>query len=435
MALWNPQGVRHATYNFRNAVYTINATAGTHPVAGAKLFYLFSGTRKVGANAPPGPQDAMMSHAFTCRHEFYVAFDVNVGAKAFGSYPSAEDYFKTIPRFVEAKLANTAYEIIRDKRPSRLYLDVEWVDEKDGFRDPQAVIPLLITELIAYLKATFQLCATLTPASFCISRSRNPSQKQSYHIYLWDKVVFTDNHTHLRALMFGFFLHLVHQFIGLGRTELEPLFFKRTSSIRGGGTIIDLAVYTKNRQLRPIGAVKSGAPERVLVAFDIATNKELIDPYRMGFAEWSRYLASPPVDHGNPVLSANADLLSLLEDKNNPVRVDSEVQNSLIAYFTGKMLAGAARLQLKEYLDGHHRCRGAKRSQSEPTVSAPKRVIVNPSSGQIDLFESKSLDAYMQEAGGSEELSNGSNSDSIALFSSLLQGLQQQRDSRSPRMK
>lgn len=432
MALWNPQGVHFATHNYKNAVYTINATAGTHPVAGARLFYLYSGTRKVGADAPPGPQDVMMNVAFTQRHEFYVAFDVNVGAKAFGSYPSAEDYFRAIPRFIAAKLANTGYEIIRANRASRLYLDVEWVDEKDGFRDPQIVIPLLITELITYLKTTFQLCATLTPDSFCISRSRNPSQKQSYHIYLWDKVVFTDNHTHLRAIMYGFFLHLVHQFVGLGRSELDPIFFKRTSPVRGGGTIIDLAVYTKNRQLRPIGAVKAGAPERVLVAFDIAANRELIDPYQMEFAQWSRYLASPPLGHGNPVLSAHADLLALLEDRANPVRVDSEVQNSLIGYFTGKMLAGAAQLQLKEYLEEH---RGSiKRScssSSRSVSSAPKRVSVSPT-GQIDLFESKSLDAYLQEAGGAAELSNGSNSDSISLFSSLLEGLQ--RNSRAPRL-
>jgi hypothetical protein len=426
MALWSPTGKHLATHSYKGTVYHINKTQGPDACTGCELFYIHSGKRKPGRDAPQGPQDAMISNAFCKSHAFFVAFDVNIGTKAFGSYPSSREFYDSMSRFKNARRANTGYEIIRESGPTRLYMDIEWIEsdnKSDALsRDPLVLIPLVLRELISYLKETFILCASLTMDDFCISRSRNPERKQSYHVYMWNRAVFVDNHQHLRAIMFGFYQHLVMQLITKSRTDLEPIFFSRTcADVRGGGCIIDLSVYTRNRQLRPIGAVKKTDTSRVLVAFDIVNNVELVDPLQMPYDQWSRYLASPPADHNQPILGANSRLMALLGDTFNPVKVNSQIQQSLALYFTNKHLSGAMRLQLDEFIN--FQTTSAKRSGSgaaaEQSVPTPrKRALVN-STGQIELFESKSLDEYV--------IGGKSNSQNAARFSSLLDDLR--RDS------
>jgi hypothetical protein len=100
--------------------------------------------------AGKGPQEQMFEHAKQHNHKFMAAFDYSANdgrvVKMYASYPTCED-------FVTGSLLKTDrkhfYELIPEKTPCKLYLDVEWIGMHSQEEAVQ-VVHCLVEELKAF---------------------------------------------------------------------------------------------------------------------------------------------------------------------------------------------------------------------------------------------------------------------------------------------
>lgn len=415
-----PSGsLKHAEYSVGKFSYTIMKTP-SDPSMGVQLYYLI-GQRPANARkkSAPGAQDIMIDEAARTKNTFLVAFDVPGARKAFCSFKNAQTAFNALKALTASRRLNTSYEIIGSKTPCRLYMDVEWVESEHGARDVHATLTLLLTELIAFLKSKFIVCARLCLDDFVISRSRNVTKKQSYHIYMWNRVYFANASSDLRAVMLAFFDYLVRQMIIAGRSELRVLFFDRlavssSTSYRGGGCIVDMMVYTDNRQMRLPGSVKIDAPDRMLVPYSLSSGKELIeDPMAMSFSDdWSRYLVTQVSEDDSLRVIPSSDQLEFIYGKSTPVSVNSSCQRALTAYFTGTAIRDAGKSLLMDSTDATSQ----KKRPSSGVVSDSKRVVISNPTGAVTMvtFRGKPLEDYMQTSNDAPSCSSSSSSPSAA---------------------
>ena len=95
------------------------------------------------------PSTQMYEQAELQGHKFMVASDYLVGKdvkKMFASYPSSGDFIQQT--FLKTEDKNF-YEVIREGKPCKLFLDIEWIGQDDSER---TVIRHLVDKLNAYTK-------------------------------------------------------------------------------------------------------------------------------------------------------------------------------------------------------------------------------------------------------------------------------------------
>jgi len=164
-----------------------------------------------------------------------VTWDKNkTASKAFGIFKSAQSYFQTISDMPAGQ--RCGYEIIVEKRPCKLYLDVEW-----GSMGADANALVYVGEICQAITTKLQSMPGRQEQvpGFYLSTCSRPvkpklpggnSYKNSFHIVVMD-VVFENNHD------------------GTMRQFVQEL---------GFADKIDKAVYTRNRSMRTELAAKMG---------------------------------------------------------------------------------------------------------------------------------------------------------------------------------
>ena len=230
----------------------------------------------------------MFEYAKKHNHTFMVAYDYRVAEgvpikKKFASYPSCGDF---LLKTFEKTNGKYFYEIIAEGRPCKLFLDVEWY----GPRDTEGrVIRHLVDELISFVKV--RRCAAQQPHHFAEAARHCDSEQffvaspevlpahfrtiiqlirtvtQDKHGLDLEVRVLTGsrmtekgfkNSYHVVGTNLGFAsscstgpLHaFVHDFANAHKDD--PLFFSNQKSI------IDMSVYSRNRQLRTPFSCKLG---------------------------------------------------------------------------------------------------------------------------------------------------------------------------------
>ena len=92
----------------------------------------------------------MFEHADLHNHKFMVACDCPTfrgkSAKMYASYPSTEDFVSNTLLKTEAR---NCYELIREGKSCKFYLDVEWIGPEDLNK---VVIHHVVEKLKAYFK-------------------------------------------------------------------------------------------------------------------------------------------------------------------------------------------------------------------------------------------------------------------------------------------
>ena len=411
MSWWSPHSnSEYAKYTTGKYSYSI-MTSPEDTDLGVKLWSLI-GKRPANAKrkTSPGAQDVMIEQALRMGHTYFVAFDVPGSLKAFCSFPSVRAGYAALQRLHTRGRMNTSYEIIGSQAPCRLYMDVEWVESEHGARDVKTTLTLLLTELVAWLREKFLVCGSLTLDDFVITRSRNTTVKQSYHIYLCNKVYFGNNSHDLRAVMMAFYLHLVTEMIVKGRSSLKPLFFDRSvvsagkAGFRGGGAIVDMMVYTERRQMRQPGSVKLNSPTRVLVPYRLSDGAEIVaDPMTMECDAWSRYLVTGVNVSESVRVIPSPEQMALVSGKETPVSVNSYVQRALTAYFTGAAIRDAGKSILLENTPT------LKRSAPSNNASESKKVVISHPDGAMTFvaFRGRPLEEYMQLSNDASDVAGG----------------------------
>jgi hypothetical protein len=105
---------------------------------------------KADTKSSKGPQERMFEHADLHNHKFMVACDCPTfrgnPAKMYASYPSTEDFVSNTLLKTEAR---NCYELIREGKSCKFYLDVEWIGPEDLNKE---VIHHVVEKLKAYFK-------------------------------------------------------------------------------------------------------------------------------------------------------------------------------------------------------------------------------------------------------------------------------------------
>lgn len=336
---------------------------------GTTLFWLEGAQRKPNNHGnPPGPQNYMKVDAENKQHTMWVAFDVvtNNGSsardfgstKAFASYRDDRALYDALftsnvqHRLLPRHMLNSSYEIVRENIACWPHFDIEWDPKIHSVNKASDLVLFFMDLVLASLRRHYPFkCSALTRQHFRVSRSRNASQKCSYHLVLRGGVAFADSATHHHAFMQMLFRELVLAMVLDKHDVMRPLFFNRAQAkVKvGGGCIMDTQIYTRNREFRVCGAVKLSAPDRVLVAYDLEHDCELEAPETMSYERWREYLVgnvpSPLSDDDDDdalsdmqLLSATPDMLALAKGKTPPVSINSVEQEALLCYFNA--LAG-----------------------------------------------------------------------------------------------
>jgi hypothetical protein len=182
--------------------------------------------------------------------------------------------FKSMERFYEYLRETTpaqrvGFEMIQEKEPCLLYLDVEWVGEADC---EHAGIRRMCSLLRAYCREKYQF-DPLRLYVTCGSREHKKLYKNSYHVHA--NVHFVNNNN-------GDMKAFVADFVG-EKLRGDEWTWGRES----GGSVhkVDLCVYTKNRLMRLPWNCKLGQPPHVRISGD-PTDEE--DPFQ------SRYEFADP---------------------------------------------------------------------------------------------------------------------------------------------
>lgn len=358
------------------------------PKLGANVFWLEGVRRATGrANDPPGAQNYMQMAAGKEGHCFWAAFDVPTGVKqppttkAFASYADDRAFYDALftsdlqQRKLPSGMLNTSYEIVREGFPCWPHFDIEWDPAVHRIEEPAKLVLLFQDLLIASFKRHFPFqCLHLERKHFRVSRSRNTAEKRSYHVVLRAGVAFLDSPTHHHAFMQTLFRELVIALTLDGDQRVRNLFFDRTAvQVKvGGGCIMDTQIYTRNREFRACGAVKLKAPDRVLVAYDLENDCELVSPDEMPFEQWQEYLASnvPEGLDDLQLLKAGDDMLTLAKSKTPPISVNSIEQEALTCYFNSQVTASFTPDELRNN-NGRRQTIQRKRHTAEPE---PKRL-------------------------------------------------------------
>lgn len=130
--------------NFSDASYACNASQRSYYPPGAKWHKAWvSGKR---------PSEQMFEQAGLRSHKFMVAFDYLAKdgrvKKMYASYPSSEYFVRETLLKTESK---HFYELIREGKPCKLFLDIEWIGRDDPKR---RVISHVVDKLKAYTKVS-----------------------------------------------------------------------------------------------------------------------------------------------------------------------------------------------------------------------------------------------------------------------------------------
>jgi len=190
-----------------------------------------------------GPQAQMLHEADSAGHGFaaacdYWAADGGRVVKMYASYETADEF---VTDTLLACSTRYLYEVIREGRRCKLYVDVEWEEGPDSEQEGMDRLEYLVKELLLDLQDVFQIQPVL--AVLDSSRSKTAGVvKRSYYIIAVN-LAFASNTGAMKDYIAGF----------VEEREEHPLM--RCSN---GKNIVDLSVYTKNRAFRTPLSCKLG---------------------------------------------------------------------------------------------------------------------------------------------------------------------------------
>jgi hypothetical protein len=237
-----------------------------------------------------------------------LSFDGNV-QRLFASYESKKVFwseFNKIPLN-----ARSFYEIIPPDRPAPLYLDVEWVSEKQDNEDTEQRMNSLCWHMGRALGAVIGGGTGEVEESDLIvtrgSRYKSDSTgatywKNSFHIR-HARVFFENNHTAMKL-----FARLLHEQM---RCDAPMWYQKPTKQKDEHGnvttervSIVDGLVYTRNRSMRTVGSIKPGEPDsRLIVISDHGARDTYITD------------CEPDVEDGEDIIITAEQVHAALADK------------------------------------------------------------------------------------------------------------------------
>lgn len=243
---------------------------------------------KTTTGADASPQLASFHEGDTEGHQMFVQLEslsrnhVKVH-RSYGSYPDAETFvFNLIS--CQASQAHF-YELIREGRPCKLYLDIEWEvpQQLSGTVDRDerlAALKRVLTATLTAVTGMMHISADLRYASGSrvVPSKVDPTAfnwRFSFHITVRN-VVCDNNHATMNQLMTMVFAHYAEQ---------EPHMWWQKPVKATGGTynlartcIADLAIYTKNRAWRT--PFSSKAADRTATLLRPVGHHGLIHPMR-----------------------------------------------------------------------------------------------------------------------------------------------------------
>lgn len=209
--------------------------------------------------------DALMySQKYGCLPLFSIDKTITDGSKYFvaGSYNAFWDVYSKFPRPIgELKLSSDthlrvlpfAYEVIIEDVPVKLYLDVEGSSCSNPNFDFESKLQSLIQELKYFL---YMMHVIRQDDEVSISMlDSSTSKKFSRHVIVnISDSLFANNYI-CGALIRNFHIHLLHKF---GEIEVNPFYINPDDDAKSPVRVcmLDLSVYTKNRDFRMIGSCK-----------------------------------------------------------------------------------------------------------------------------------------------------------------------------------
>jgi hypothetical protein len=104
------------------------------------------------AEGGTGPQQRMFDEADALQKDVFVARDASFGkgAKEYASLQNHEQLAKLLLSSLDRECC--MYELVREGRPCKLYLDLEWESEKMVAADAHRVLTNVVAKLHAFLQ-------------------------------------------------------------------------------------------------------------------------------------------------------------------------------------------------------------------------------------------------------------------------------------------
>lgn len=210
------------------------------------------------------------------------------------------------------------HEVIRSDKNCKFYLDVEWYDFKYKFDE---VKQELERHVIEFFKLAFKLDIG-GDVRYCTSNSKT---KNSYHLILSNYCFESNN---IVKKIVNFIIKSIPK-----DSILHQLKINKSKDIYG--LPLDMAVYTKNKQMRIVNCVKIKDPSRTLVKFDKKNNDR-------------DYL----ITHTNNCTKLDINKLEFLNKDKNITKKDKIVVNNLnnlTATFLRKVLNTYSKTRVNNY--------------------------------------------------------------------------------------
>jgi hypothetical protein len=207
------------------------------------------------------------------------------GTRFFAVYDDLRDFYKNLLKLPAGE--RYAYELIRVGSVCRNYADIEWIGDRD---DSHTKIRALIQKIRDFTEREFKIKPALYVC--CSSREKDGCYKNSYHVVFRD-LHYENNHG---GPMKQFWTDLC--------LELDGEEWKcPTDKIH----IIDLSVYTKNRNMRlPLASKRGGAPFKRISGDPFDESDDFTSEYADEDPEaWEPFFVSDPHRDSNTVLGSD----------------------------------------------------------------------------------------------------------------------------------